>query len=98
MRSISRHIAPLVIDSLGGGHTHEHTHTDVRTETILRNQVRRSAAGAHLVHLHTSCKVAKSMANSSSTHVMISGEIIACCLLVKVIWSHLKVNQTLVDI
>ena len=29
---------PLVINSLGGNYTH--THTDVRTETILRNQVR----------------------------------------------------------
>ena len=29
---------PQVINSLRGGHTH--THTDLRTETILRNQVR----------------------------------------------------------
>ena len=29
---------PLVINSLGGGHTDTNTHTDVRTETILRNQ------------------------------------------------------------
>ena len=29
---------PLVINSLGGGQTHKHTHTDVRTETILENQ------------------------------------------------------------
>ena len=27
MRSISRHIMPLVINSLGRGHTHTHTHT-----------------------------------------------------------------------
>ena len=42
MGSISRHITPLVINSLGGGHTHTqtHTHTDVRTETISRNQAR----------------------------------------------------------
>ena len=38
MGSISCHITPLVINSLGGGHTHTNTHTDVRTETILRNQ------------------------------------------------------------
>ena len=42
MGSISHHITPLVINSLGGGHTNTHTqirtHTDVRTETILRNQ------------------------------------------------------------
>ena len=44
MGSISRHISPLVINSLGGGHTHKHTnshtntHTDVRTGTISRNQ------------------------------------------------------------
>ena len=34
---------PLVINSLGGGHTHTHKHTQVyrysRTEAILRNQV-----------------------------------------------------------
>ena len=50
MESISCHITPLVINSLGGRHTqtqthtqthtHKHTHTDVRTETILRNQAR----------------------------------------------------------
>ena len=28
MESISHHITPLVIDSLGGGHTHANTHTD----------------------------------------------------------------------
>ena len=53
MESISCHITPLVINSLGSGHTHTHTHTqtqtktqtqththiDVHTETILRNQV-----------------------------------------------------------
>ena len=43
--SISHHIPPLVINSLGGEHTHmqkhthTHTHTDVSTETILRKQV-----------------------------------------------------------
>ena len=36
MGSISHHIMPLVINSLGGGHTH--THAYIRTETILRNQ------------------------------------------------------------
>ena len=32
MESISHHITPLVINSLGGGHTrkHTHTHTDIR--------------------------------------------------------------------
>ena len=45
MGFMSRHITPLVINSLGGGHTqthtytytHTHKHTDVLTETILRN-------------------------------------------------------------
>ena len=36
MGSISCHIMPLVISSLGGRHAH--THTDVCTETTLRNQ------------------------------------------------------------
>ena len=35
MGSISCHIMPLVINSLGAG---THTYTDVCTETILRNQ------------------------------------------------------------
>ena len=55
MGSISHHITPLVINSLGGGHTHAHTHTHTHTHTrththtqayrrswteaILRNQV-----------------------------------------------------------
>jgi len=29
--SISNHIMPLVINSLGGGHTHTHTHTHAHT-------------------------------------------------------------------
>ena len=33
---------PLVINSLGDGHTQTRTHTDVRTKSILRNQVRAS--------------------------------------------------------
>ena len=41
MGSISCHITPLVINSLGGGHTHILTFAD---KAILRNQ-----AGAHLV-------------------------------------------------
>ena len=28
------------MNSLGGGHTHKHTHTDICTESILRNQAR----------------------------------------------------------
>ena len=51
MRFISRHITPLVINSLRRGHTHTHTHTrtripTIRTGSILRNQAhigRRSA-------------------------------------------------------
>ena len=38
MEFISFHITPLIINSLRGGHTN--THTDVSTETILRNHVR----------------------------------------------------------
>ena len=38
MGSISCHIMPLVINSLRGRHTYTNTHTDVCTETILRNQ------------------------------------------------------------
>ena len=33
MESISCHIMPLVINSLGGGHTHTHTHTQTQTQT-----------------------------------------------------------------
>ena len=49
MGFISHHIIPLVINSLGGGHTHthihEHTQTDVHTETILRNQAHAGHTG-----------------------------------------------------
>ena len=33
MEFISHHISPLVIDSLGGGHTHTHTHKHTSTHT-----------------------------------------------------------------
>ena len=42
MGSISHHITPLVINSLGIGHTHTYTHIHLRTEAILRNQARAS--------------------------------------------------------
>ena len=42
MGSISHHITPLVINSLGGGHTHTHASTHAcrhsQTEAVLRNQ------------------------------------------------------------
>ena len=49
MGSISCHITPLVINSLGGGHTHKHTntHTDIRTGTISKNQARAGLWPAH---------------------------------------------------
>ena len=50
MRSISRHITPLVIDSLGRGHTHTHTQAripTIRTGSILRNQARAGLRPAH---------------------------------------------------
>ena len=42
MGSISCHITPLVINNLGAD-THTNTHTEVRTEAILRNQARAGA-------------------------------------------------------
>ena len=58
MESISCHITPLVINSLEGGYTHKHTctHTNIHTETILRNQVHQSRAsmpGLKIVTLGT---------------------------------------------
>ena len=47
MGCISHHIMPLVINSLGGGHTHAY----IRTETILRNQAR--ATGRRVPGLKT---------------------------------------------
>ena len=58
MGSISRYITPLVINSLGGGHTHTHTHTRVHTHTHTNDPHRfnfkqpgahRPQAGARLV-------------------------------------------------
>ena len=51
MESISCHITPLVINSLGEDthtHAHAHVHTDFRTESILGT--RRPAADMHLVY------------------------------------------------
>ena len=50
MGSISHYITPLVINSLGGGHTHTHTHTSIlsRTEAIIRNQARVGLRPAHV--------------------------------------------------
>ena len=51
MESILCHIKPLVINSLGGGHTHTHVHTQThaykcsQTEAILSNQVDWHAPG-----------------------------------------------------
>ena len=36
---------PLVINISGGGHTQTHSHTDVRTETILEKQACLPVAG-----------------------------------------------------
>ena len=33
MRSISHHIMPLVMNSIGGGHIHMQTHTHIHTHT-----------------------------------------------------------------
>ena len=52
MGSISPHITPLVINSLGCGYTQTHTHTDVHTETILAT--RRALAGWHMPGLKIS--------------------------------------------
>ena len=47
---------PLVINSLGGGHTYirthtqTHTHTDVHTETSLRNQACAAGRSPKLYH------------------------------------------------
>ena len=47
----SCHIIPLVINSPGGKHIHTQacTHTDLYTETILRNQVHWPVVGTYLV-------------------------------------------------
>ena len=51
MGFISRRITPLVINSLGDGHTQTHTqtntHTDIRTGTISRNQAHAGLRPAH---------------------------------------------------
>ena len=47
MGSISHQITLLVINSLGGGHTHTHAYRRSRTEVILRNQARAGLWPAH---------------------------------------------------
>ena len=39
MGSISYHIIPLVINSLGGGHTHTYTHTSKHTHTDYPHRI-----------------------------------------------------------
>ena len=47
MGSISHHITPLVINNLGGGHTHTHTHTN--THTNVRGQSNFKKPGTRLI-------------------------------------------------
>jgi len=47
--SRSHPITPLVINSLGGGHTHTHTHS-LQTKVILRNQLRQPKAGTPVLN------------------------------------------------
>ena len=54
MKSISRHIMPLVMNSLGSGHTHTRKHTLTHTDNPHRIDfkkagARRPQAGTHLV-------------------------------------------------
>ena len=64
---ISHRIMPLVINSLGGGHTHAHTHThthtDVRTKTILRNQVHASHTLSLVKQVQVGGKTAQELKN-----------------------------------
>ena len=59
MGSISRHITPLVINSLGGRHTHAnthtHTHTHMHTDNLYRINFKKPGtrwprAGAYLIY------------------------------------------------
>jgi len=45
--SISHHIMPLVINSLGGGHTHTHTHTDIADKSNFKKPGMRRLWLAH---------------------------------------------------
>ena len=49
MGSISRHIMPLVISSLGGGHTHKHTYRCPHRSNFKKPGVHQPVAGARLV-------------------------------------------------
>ena len=54
MESISCHVTPLVINSLGAD---KQSYTDVRTEAILRNQARTCLWPAHAWFKNSLCKV-----------------------------------------
>ena len=62
MEFISRHIMPLVIDSLGGGHTHTQTHT--HTDDPHRINFKKPGAGRHapgLTTIHIAIQYANAM-------------------------------------
>ena len=52
MGSISHHITPLVINSLGGGHTHKHAYRRLQTKQFLETR-HTPAAGQRVPGLKT---------------------------------------------
>ena len=90
MGSISCHITPLVITSLGVDirtNTHTHTHTDVRIETILRNQLcGRHAPGLKMLKFTQTSYC--SMLLSGSEHYMLQSNTSNAMLSLSACFSH----------
>ena len=77
MGSISHHITPLVINSLGGGDTHTHTqaYQRSRTEAILRNQ---ACAGRRARAWFKNTQLGMYVVYNAVNHR--SGHILYCCV------------------
>ena len=51
MGSISCQVTSIVINSLGGGHTHANTHTHTHTQTSAQKQFKNPGAPAYGQHM-----------------------------------------------
>ena len=67
MESLSHHITPLVVHSLGGGHTLTHTHAHTHTHTHTPHTHTNTHTHAHTdTHPHTHTRIQTFLDRSNS--------------------------------